>query len=106
MENPMSDYLVEPRPTLKRWLAGERVGPLPMRGADQEPPELSFERSSSFLRARKLSNSNYGRAYGGWHHSPRVSSPSRTEREGRPMHVLMRLWRDLFRKPISRPPLT
>ena len=39
----MSDYLVEPRPTLKRWLAGERIGPLPMRGADQEPPEFSFE---------------------------------------------------------------
>jgi Methylenetetrahydrofolate reductase len=39
----MSDYLVEPRPTLKRWLAGERIGPLPMRGADQDPPELSFE---------------------------------------------------------------
>jgi methylenetetrahydrofolate reductase (NADPH) len=41
--NPMSNYLIEPRPTLKRWLAGERIGPLPMRGADQEPPELSFE---------------------------------------------------------------
>ena len=39
----MNDYLVEPRPTLKRWLAGERIGPLPKRGADQEPPELSFE---------------------------------------------------------------
>jgi methylenetetrahydrofolate reductase (NADPH) len=39
----MSNYLIEPRPTLKRWLAGERIGPLPMRGADQEPPELSFE---------------------------------------------------------------
>jgi methylenetetrahydrofolate reductase (NADH) len=39
----MSDYLVEARPTLTRWLAGERIGPLPMRGADQEPPELSFE---------------------------------------------------------------
>ena len=39
----MSDYLVEARPTLKRWLAGERIGPLPMRRADQEPPELSFE---------------------------------------------------------------
>jgi methylenetetrahydrofolate reductase (NADPH) len=39
----MSDYLIEPRPTLKRWLAGERIGPLPMRGADQEPPGLSFE---------------------------------------------------------------
>jgi methylenetetrahydrofolate reductase (NADPH) len=39
----MSDYLVQPRPTLKRWLAGERIGPLPMRSADQEPPALSFE---------------------------------------------------------------
>jgi len=39
----MSDYLVEGRPTLTRWLAGERIGPLPMRGVDQEPPELSFE---------------------------------------------------------------
>jgi methylenetetrahydrofolate reductase (NADPH) len=39
----MSDYLVEARPALTRWLAGERIGPLPMRGADQEPPELSFE---------------------------------------------------------------
>ena len=39
----MSAYLVEPLPTLKRWLAGERIGPLPTRGADQEPPELSFE---------------------------------------------------------------
>jgi hypothetical protein len=34
----MSDYLVEARPTLTRWLAGERIGPLPMRGADQEAP--------------------------------------------------------------------
>jgi methylenetetrahydrofolate reductase (NADPH) len=39
----MSDYLVEPHPTLKRWLAGERIGPLPVRDADQQPPELSFE---------------------------------------------------------------
>ena len=39
----MSDYLVESRPTLKRWLAGERIGPLPMRSVDQKPPELSFE---------------------------------------------------------------
>jgi methylenetetrahydrofolate reductase (NADPH) len=43
METRMSEYLVEPRPTLKRWLAGERIGPLPVRDADQEPPELSFE---------------------------------------------------------------
>ena len=39
----MSTHLVEPLPTLKRWLAGERVGPLPVRGADHDPPELSFE---------------------------------------------------------------
>src|ERR1700685_1512714 len=39
----MSDYLVEPRTTLKRWLAGERFGPLPMRAVDQKLPELSFE---------------------------------------------------------------
>lgn len=30
-------------PTLQRWLAGERIGPLPARGADQPPPLLSFE---------------------------------------------------------------
>lgn len=28
---------------LQRWLSGERVGPLPPRGADQPPPLLSFE---------------------------------------------------------------
>jgi methylenetetrahydrofolate reductase (NADPH) len=39
----MSDNLVEQRPTLQRWLAGERIGPLPIRSADQVPPELSFE---------------------------------------------------------------
>jgi len=39
----MSDYLVEPPATLRRWLANERIGPLPMRGADQKPPALSFE---------------------------------------------------------------
>jgi methylenetetrahydrofolate reductase (NADPH) len=39
----MSDHLVESRPTLTRWLAGERIGPLPMRDADQAPPALSFE---------------------------------------------------------------
>jgi methylenetetrahydrofolate reductase (NADPH) len=39
----MSDYLLEPRTPLKRWLAGERVGPLPVRRADEKPPELSFE---------------------------------------------------------------
>jgi methylenetetrahydrofolate reductase (NADPH) len=30
-------------PTLQRWLAGERFGPLPARGANQPPPLLSFE---------------------------------------------------------------
>jgi methylenetetrahydrofolate reductase (NADH) len=35
--------LIEALPTLHRWLAGERVGPLPMRSADQAPPKLSFE---------------------------------------------------------------
>ena len=35
--------LIEVLPTLHRWLAGERIGLLPMRGADQAPPELSFE---------------------------------------------------------------
>ena len=39
----MSDLLVEERPTLNRWLAGERIGPLPARQAGQKPPELSFE---------------------------------------------------------------
>lgn len=39
----MSDQMIEPPATLKRWLANERIGPLPMRGADQKPPELSFE---------------------------------------------------------------
>jgi methylenetetrahydrofolate reductase (NADPH) len=39
----MSDYLIQPRPTLERWLAGARVGPLPMRSVEQEAPELSFE---------------------------------------------------------------
>ena len=39
----MSDNLVETQPTLTRWLSGERIGALPMRDADQEPPELSFE---------------------------------------------------------------
>jgi methylenetetrahydrofolate reductase (NADPH) len=39
----MSDYLVDPPPTLTRWLGGERVGPLPMRGSEQKPPALSFE---------------------------------------------------------------
>jgi methylenetetrahydrofolate reductase (NADPH) len=33
----------DPRPTLQRWLAGERIGPLPPRGAQQAPPQLSFE---------------------------------------------------------------
>ncbi len=30
-------------PTLQRWLAGERIGPLPRRRMDQRPPLLSFE---------------------------------------------------------------
>lgn len=30
-------------PTLRRWLAGERVGPLPTRSAEALPPALSFE---------------------------------------------------------------
>ena len=30
-------------PTLQRWLAGERIGPLPVRGAERPPPLLSFE---------------------------------------------------------------
>jgi methylenetetrahydrofolate reductase (NADPH) len=30
-------------PTLRRWLAGERIGPLPPRDAGQPPPALSFE---------------------------------------------------------------
>ena len=30
-------------PVLQRWLSGERIGPLPARGADQPPPLLSFE---------------------------------------------------------------
>ncbi len=29
--------------TLQRWLSGERIGPLPVRGADHPPPLLSFE---------------------------------------------------------------
>ena len=37
---------------------------------------------------------------------PHASSPSPTEQEGRPMHVLMRPWRDLFRKAGSPPLLT
>jgi methylenetetrahydrofolate reductase (NADPH) len=43
MQMRMSDYLIQPRPTLERWLAGARVGPLPMRSVEQEAPELSFE---------------------------------------------------------------
>jgi len=38
----MSDLAV-PNPTLKRWLAGERIDPLPVRCPDQAPPALSFE---------------------------------------------------------------
>jgi methylenetetrahydrofolate reductase (NADPH) len=30
-------------PTLLRWLAGERIGPLPARGVAEPPPALSFE---------------------------------------------------------------
>jgi methylenetetrahydrofolate reductase (NADPH) len=39
----MSEPLVRSDATLTRWLAGERIGPLPVRGADQNPPALSFE---------------------------------------------------------------
>ncbi|MCR0981115.1 methylenetetrahydrofolate reductase [NAD(P)H] [Roseomonas populi] len=35
--------MLTPTPKLPRWLAGERIGPLPARGADQPPPLLSFE---------------------------------------------------------------
>lgn len=35
--------LADSRTTLDRWLAGDRVGPLPVRAADQTPPLLSFE---------------------------------------------------------------
>ncbi|MBP0492646.1 methylenetetrahydrofolate reductase [NAD(P)H] [Pararoseomonas indoligenes] len=35
--------MVKLGPTLERWLAGDRVGPLPARDADQPPPLLSFE---------------------------------------------------------------
>ena len=40
----MSDATLEdPKPILRRWLSGERVGPLPVRSAEQAPPKLSFE---------------------------------------------------------------
>ena len=35
--------VIEALPTLHRWLRGERVGPLPVRGAEHAPPQLSFE---------------------------------------------------------------
>jgi methylenetetrahydrofolate reductase (NADPH) len=35
--------VIETLPTLHRWLRGERLGPLPARGADHAPPRLSFE---------------------------------------------------------------
>ena len=35
--------MIEALPTLHRWLCGERIGPLPVRGADLAPPKLSFE---------------------------------------------------------------
>src|SRR3984885_7135727 len=38
----MSDVLETP-PTLQRWLAGERIGPLPVRTTEHAPPQLSFE---------------------------------------------------------------
>ena len=77
----MSDYLVEARPTLTRWLAGERIGPLPMRGVDQEPPELSFEFFPPRTEAleQQLLNSNYGPAFGGWRPSHLASFPSLME---------------------------
>jgi methylenetetrahydrofolate reductase (NADPH) len=34
---------VENSTTLRRWLSGERIGPLPARVAHQAPPKLSFE---------------------------------------------------------------
>jgi methylenetetrahydrofolate reductase (NADPH) len=40
----MSNMSVADAPTtLQRWLMGERIGPLPGRGADHAPPKLSFE---------------------------------------------------------------
>jgi methylenetetrahydrofolate reductase (NADPH) len=42
-QSPMSEQLIGSDTTLTRWLAGERIGPLPVRGADQKPPALSFE---------------------------------------------------------------
>ena len=35
--------LTEALPTLNRWLRGERLAPLPVRGAEHAPPKLSFE---------------------------------------------------------------
>jgi methylenetetrahydrofolate reductase (NADPH) len=35
--------LAEALPTLNRWLRGERLVPLPVRGAEHAPPKLSFE---------------------------------------------------------------
>ena len=39
----MTDAPAENTPTLQRWLTGPRFGPLPIRGAGQTPPKLSFE---------------------------------------------------------------
>jgi methylenetetrahydrofolate reductase (NADPH) len=38
----MSD-VIKTLPTLNRWLRGERLASLPVRGADHAPPKLSFE---------------------------------------------------------------
>jgi methylenetetrahydrofolate reductase (NADPH) len=38
----MDDVLERP-PTLQRWLAGERIGSLPVRTTNHTPPQLSFE---------------------------------------------------------------
>ena len=35
--------LAEALPTLNRWLRGERLAPLPVRGEEHAPPKLSFE---------------------------------------------------------------
>ena len=39
---PEMDKITE-SPTLERWLAGDRIGPLPQRNAAEPPPLLSFE---------------------------------------------------------------
>jgi methylenetetrahydrofolate reductase (NADPH) len=35
--------LTDERPSLQRWLTGQRIGPLPIRSVDDVPPKLSFE---------------------------------------------------------------